>query len=107
MNGKNKSLRIALLSLIMLATALAMPVAQAYATLQVRRWPLIYSTDFEGVTVKDSEELNLPVSNYFSLNLGSFWVEDSANPTSGASSSSAFWNSLYRPEYASKYQYQS
>ena len=106
MNGKNKSLRIALLSLIMLATALAMPVAQAYATLQVRRWPLIYSTDFEGVTVKDSEGLNLPVSNYFSLNLGSFGLKI-RQIRSGATSSSAFWNSLYRPEYASNYQYQS
>ena len=64
MNGRTRySLERAVSILVIFAIAVAMPVTQAYAGLQVMR--RVFTTDFEGVTKRDANRLNMGIDNWF------------------------------------------
>jgi len=74
MDGKKrKALGKLPLILLILTIVLAMPIGEAYGALQVRRRyaTLVFSSDFEAVTKKDANTLNLGIDN---------WEEFDGNP---------------------------
>jgi hypothetical protein len=76
------------LALMILTVFLAMPIAQAYATLQVRRRVTtpVYQTNFENIVKIDANHLNMTIANYFDLGGGdgaTMWMEGLDRHTPG------------------------
>jgi hypothetical protein len=84
MNGKRAALSKLTLILIVLAIVLAMPI-EAYATLQLKRRPLVYMTDFENIVKEDAHRLSMPIAHQFTYGAGgaTFWMEGLDRKTFG------------------------